>query len=524
MEEPLAQRTEPRRTGGTTRTVAIDAGFAIIHAVEILHANGDQTVKRGSAVIQPEWWDDLAAHKDQMAQAIKAALSSAGIVTTTAVAGLPRRLVTVKYARLPHAEPEMIRGMVQFEAQQYIPFPLEDVVLDYQIVSDDTDEMTTAMIVAARRSLVENLLLAFDAAGIEVTRLSVSSIGLAEHARSSLSSVALLEIEPDDLDIAVVSDGKLLFSRSAPLPRSPSGQDDIQMLAGEVARSLAAYQNEHRAQAVSTLYVDGPPQTLDDLQASLGRLFEIPVERIYGGLVPASNGLNHQYATATGLGIANNNGAINLIPQARIERKAAARRRIQTAVGVVLAAAALVTAGLFISQSLADQAKDHALALRWNTKLKAAVAAASQVKTKHDTVVKAYQTVIAGLGRDTSTVEILRAISSSIPKAGGIYLTQLSFDRAGTVSVRGNAKTETAATDLVLGLQSSGAFADVRLPYMGDAQAEAISTTSGVAQKAKPGENMSFIITCRLKNIPILPTDKPPTRSAAAGTAGGSNP
>src|SRR5258708_3241694 len=107
--------------------------------------------------------------------------------------------------------------MVQNEAKQYIPFQIEEVVLDHQIVSDATDEMTTAMIVAAKRELVEGILLAFDSAGLEVTRLSVSSLGLGEHARGAVAPTALLDIAPGEMDMAIVADGKLLFSRSASL-------------------------------------------------------------------------------------------------------------------------------------------------------------------------------------------------------------------------------------------------------------------------------------------------------------------
>jgi type IV pilus assembly protein PilM len=237
----LAINSPPRKPSAGRRTVAVEIGFSTVKVVEIDgSANDVRLVKRGSAPITAGWWDNTVSARASIAQAIKSAMSAAGVSATQVVATLPRRLVTLKYARLPHAEPEQIHGMVQFEAQQYIPFQLEDVVLDHQIVSEPTDELTTVMIVAAKRDLVEGLLMAFDSAGLEVTRLSVSSLGLAEHARGAVAPIALLDVEPGEMDMAIVADGRLLFSRSASLTSAMDNVVDSKVLAGEVARSFAA--------------------------------------------------------------------------------------------------------------------------------------------------------------------------------------------------------------------------------------------------------------------------------------------
>ena len=123
---------------------------------------------------------------------------------------------------------------------------------------------------------------------------------------------------------------------------------------------------------------------------------------------------------------------------------------------------------------------------------------------EHDKITKTYGLVSASMGRDKPAVDILKAISDCVPKGNALHLTQLTFDRTGTVSLHGMSKSEVAATDFVLALQASGAFLDVRLPYLGDAQAETTPTTTtaaaaAAAPKPKPGENMSFIISCRAK-------------------------
>ncbi len=498
------------RTGQSTRVLAIDVGINAVRVVEVEINGGDARLsRRGAAPLNPTYWEDMAAGREALVQAIRASMSSAGVTATRAVAGLPRRLVTLKYARLPHAEPEQIRGMVQFEAQQYIPFPLDEVVLDHQIVSDETDDMTSVMIVAARRTLVEEFLSAFDKAGIEISRLSVSALALAEHGGGSTLPLALLDIESGEMDMAVVSAGRPLFTRAASLGLEAGGEADPQRLVSEVVRSLTAYQNEYRAFPLSKVLIAGAPATLAAMEETLAGLLEIPVGRMNGQLLPASDPDALMYATAAGLALEEGGDGvsrISLIPSSRVERKAAARRKTNALAGVAVVVA-LIALGLFyLSQLLAAQAVERTLAARENRKLAAATAALNNVRTKHDKLLKSYQTVAAGLGRNIAAVDLVKAVSDAVPKGSGIYLTQLTFDRIGTLAIHGNAKTESAATDLVVGLQGAGPFTQVRLNYLGDAQAEITTGAAAAAtvdKKPKAGQNMSFLVTCKLP-VPVV--------------------
>lgn len=254
----MAVPSSARRQTATRRVVAIEIATSSVRAVEVeLSAAGARALKHGEAALDPRLLDDAAANRVAIGQAIRSALGAAGIAANEVVVALPRRLVTVKLARLPHAEPEQIQGMVQFEAQQYVPFPLDEVVLGHEIVSDDGDEMSHVMIAAARRSLVEGILAACDAASLEVVRITVSSFGLAEHARGSVAPVALLGLDHDAMDLAVVVDGHMVFSRAAALPATADEDTQARSLAMEIGRSLAAYQNENRSHPVSSVLVGG---------------------------------------------------------------------------------------------------------------------------------------------------------------------------------------------------------------------------------------------------------------------------
>lgn len=533
----MAIRESSGRRSGPRSAVAIEVGLNVVHAVEV--AFGGERVRllrRGSAPVASPW-DDLGASRDALAAAIRAAMAAAGIQSREVIACLPRRLVTLKYARLPHGSADEIAGMVRFEAQQYVPFPIDEVVLDHRIVSDESDELTTVLIVAARKPLVDPFLAAFDRADLEVKRLSVSSLALAEHLRAGAVPAAILSVEPGEMDMAVVATGRVLFSRSALLPATDAGLD-LQALAAEVARSLAAYQNEYRALPVSQLLVVGTSKLVPEVEQTLQRQIETPAKRLTNELLPAPDPEAIEYATAAGLALQLDPSAIaavNLVPPEREQRKVVARRRTQSMLAAVVAFVLLGFACTLLARSMQAQQKERLAAQRANEKLKAVEARLKTTKSEYDRVAANHRAVTLGLWRSKPAVDVVKAVSDSIPARSGTYLTQLQYERTGNVILHGSAKSEIAATDFVLALQRTGAFADVRLGYIGDAQSEGngaqLSAVGLGASRLKVPDRMNYIINCRMAGPPVAPTRSGPKPTAAgkqvasaAGTTGGDRP
>ena len=520
----MAKSTPSRQHRHPTRITAVYAGFNAVRAVEI-EINGETTriLKRGTAPLSADVWDSMPDTREALSLAIKSALSAGGITSSRVVTALPRRLVTLKFAHLPHAEPEMIRGMVQFEAQQYIPFPLEEVVLGYQILPDDSEDLTTVLIAAARRTLVEGVLSAFDKAGLEVTLLSVSSMALVQLAPPGALSLALLEVEPGEMDLAVVSDGKLQFARAVALPEIPEGQPHDQALAAEVARSLSAYQYEYRTRTVSAIRMAGVNPVSSDVEQGLQQLLELPVSALNGQLFPGADTQARAFATPIGIALESLlPDGINLIPETRAEKREAIRRKANmSALSVLVAALVFFSIG-FINSQLRANKVEHAKAVRWNNSLSAAQSRIKVTREESDQTQKLWQTISGGSVKSVQAVDILKELSDSIPTKSGIYMTQMVVEHAGAITMHGNTLTETAATDLVTALQKNKLFYDVRLGYLGDItgdKEDRIAPISSAAPRRKgiglpapvgdiseprPDTNMSFVITCRVRTAEAL--------------------
>ncbi|HZT42068.1 MAG TPA: pilus assembly protein PilM [Chthonomonadaceae bacterium] len=475
----------PARAAGTTKIIAIDLGLGTVRAVEVERTQaGDappalRLLKRGSAPLAPSVWSDRSVDSAALAEAVRAALAAAGIAGKSVVACLPRRLVTLRFARLPHAAPEQMRGMVAFEAQQYILFPLEEVILDYYAIPADNlftarEEMETVLLAAARRSLLQDVAAAFERAGLELERLSVSALALAEHLQESREAVGVMDLEPGEMEVSIAAGGRLLFTRASALDANDAASE--RQFAAEVSRSFAAYQSEFRQQPLTRLYLSGAlleETPGDDLERGLSEMLGIPVGRLQSSLLPPGDPDAGAYAVAIGTAMEagpDSMTPINLLPDERAMRRAQQARRQRmialTAAACVLLIAAVVWArGVLQARAVLQQQT-----LTANKLLDQSTKEFTARQAEHDRMQTLETDLQTGLDRDHPMVDVLAALNAVLPHSADIWLTEMTFGRGDLITLHGNTKSPTAATDLVLKLQQSPAFTDVKLGYMGDTQ------------------------------------------------------
>ena len=463
--------------------VAVDVASNAVRAVEVsFNEVGDATVlKRGWAPLVHGAWSGLPGNRILFTEAIRNALAAASISTTSVVACFPRAMVTVRTLRLPPAAPEQMRGMVALEAQQHLLFSVDDVVLDHIAVEGaalsaaaPVDDLTTVLLVAARRSVAIDLAAMFSAAGLTLSRLSVSALALSENLRGPEAS-AIVDIKGGDIEVAVAHAGRLLFSRASSVPEA----SDLETVLADIVRSLSAFENEHRSTRLERVLVAGDFRgtSAESLVTSLAGLLEIPVSALPSEDAP--------YAAAIGLArqtLPTATAPINLVPPEIAARKAAILRRRRQRVSVTVGVAAAVLCGVAIQRSLTARSRQHAADVEANLDL-ADVSSRVTARTKtHAELVALDSALSTNLDRKHPMVDMLAALSQAAPKSASVWLTQLTLDRAGGITLRGDSKDETAATDYVLRLQESGRFRNVRLVYVGDA----LDTLQSSAPKAAP--------------------------------------
>src|SRR2546422_1711313 len=83
-----------------------------------------------------------------------------------------------KFVKLPPVDTSKVTQIIQYEAQQNVPFPLEEVVWDYQILGAAPTGELEVFLVAIKSDIVEGLFRAAGAAGLRLQLVDVSPAAL----------------------------------------------------------------------------------------------------------------------------------------------------------------------------------------------------------------------------------------------------------------------------------------------------------------------------------------------------------
>jgi type IV pilus assembly protein PilM len=91
---------------------------------------------------------------------------------------VPAQSVFARFLKLPALEAEKIDKIISFEAQQNVPFPLDQVVWDYQLVGGGMGEQMQVVVVAIKRDLLDEINNTVEETGLQTRIVGMASMGL----------------------------------------------------------------------------------------------------------------------------------------------------------------------------------------------------------------------------------------------------------------------------------------------------------------------------------------------------------
>src|SRR5213596_2917361 len=152
---------------------------------------------------------------------------------------VPAQSVFARFVKLPALDAEKIDKIISFEAQQNVPFPIDQVVWDYQLVGGGMGEQIEVVIVAIKRDLLDEINHAVEETGLQTRIVGVASTGLYNAFRYTYPNLAdcslLLDIGARTTNILFIEPGRF-FLRSIPL----GGSAITAAIAREFNESFAA--------------------------------------------------------------------------------------------------------------------------------------------------------------------------------------------------------------------------------------------------------------------------------------------
>jgi type IV pilus assembly protein PilM len=164
-----------------------------------------------------------------LAQLIQAAMAESKIKVDHVATAVPMREAVIRIIPVPaELDDRELREMVlNHEAGLYLPYPREEVDVDYQklgfFVDEDGIDKVQVLLVATRREITDSYLETFQQAGLKVDVLEINSFALIRTIREQLRQFApqeaavLVDIEFDSTEIAIIVDGVPQFNRTVPI-------------------------------------------------------------------------------------------------------------------------------------------------------------------------------------------------------------------------------------------------------------------------------------------------------------------
>ncbi len=235
-------------------------------------------------------------------------LQRLGIKGKRAIVTLPGRSAFTRRLKVPVVSGRQLGRIVQYEARQHIPFPLDQVNMDYQVSDNPGGDLTELEInlVAVRREIADAYVKTLKKCGIradiiEVAPLSIYNAYAASVHQSDEEVTAIVSVGATSTDIVIEQNGSMQFMRSAPVAGNTLtalisknlgiSTEEAEKLKMKPASEFGETEGDISAEKVSAILEKGFDQIVTEVRRSfdfyVSQPDALPVTRIFlcGGTI-----------------------------------------------------------------------------------------------------------------------------------------------------------------------------------------------------------------------------------------------
>jgi type IV pilus assembly protein PilM len=465
------------------RILALDIGASSIKLGEFttLKSGGLELVKFGvgSLMIDPQ---SDADRIPQIVTTIKEIMQERGIRPGPVLLSVSGQSVFSRFVKLPPVDKEKVYQIILYEAQQNVPFPIQEVVWDYQLIGRGEGELDV-MLAAIKADIIVQLTDAVEQAGLQTDMVDVAPMALYNAVRFNYSDAGactlVIDIGARSTDLIFMEQGRV-FIRSVPVAGNAITQqimrefdlgfDDAEEMKrahafvafggayeepksevadkvskivrnvmtrmhAEIDRSIKFYRSQQNGQPPSLVLLAGGTSVIPYTDSFLKEKLKVEVDYLNPFInVPVSQAIDaeeigrhaHQLPQLVGLALRRAHACpieINLLPPKVLEEKSFRRKQpllVAAAFALVLVLAAW---GGYFKKMSALSGEQLA---RVNARVQALEAVA---RPMHETEQKiaALESQMAELGavvtRRTEWLKLLAELQASLPQ--DLFLTRL---------------------------------------------------------------------------------------------------
>ncbi len=237
-------------------TVGLEVGMEAVKAVELTHRKNSYQLRKLARLEIPFEDHDHTKREKIIVKVIKDLISKYRINTRRVVSGVGGELVIVRRITLPLMTEKEIAQAVRWQAEDYIPYSMEQVCLGFHVLnqrfSGEKGEEMTVILVGVKRETIERHLRLLRQAGVSPQAIDVNTLALFNVFQLSnpdeTDGIAILEIGHGTTSIVLLDKGNPFLIRDVNL----AGFHITETMAEEIGTSFATAEEIKRRYGLVT--------------------------------------------------------------------------------------------------------------------------------------------------------------------------------------------------------------------------------------------------------------------------------
>ena len=205
---------------GGNKLAALDIGTNSLKLAEVEASARGPILKKFSVLPLPvgQVTDGEIADITAVSQNIQSIAKSAKSSRKNLAIGLNGSSVIVKKISMPKMDQNLVAEQIRWEAEQYIPFDINEISLDYHVLqSRASSESMEVLLVAVKQEILFRCIEAAEMAGMKLATADVAGFALANCFEANYGvmndAVALLNVGASVTNFVVVERGEVVFCR-----------------------------------------------------------------------------------------------------------------------------------------------------------------------------------------------------------------------------------------------------------------------------------------------------------------------
>ncbi len=201
-------------------SVGLDIGSRSIKVVELTDEGGKFALRSAGAIgYSGDSPDKLEDEKSLsgIANVIKKLFHDAKITSKEVAVSIPDSLAFTRVLKFPLLNDQEIASAVRWEAEEYIPIPVTEAIVEHQILERlevGNPPQVLVLLIAVQRILVEKYVKLLSLAGLHASGIETELISLVRSVAPTDKTIVVIDFGARSTDIGIAKSGQLVLARS----------------------------------------------------------------------------------------------------------------------------------------------------------------------------------------------------------------------------------------------------------------------------------------------------------------------